>query len=1001
MNEAKAGQEVVRPSVHERRPGRTVRVRDRVGGVEHTRLYEAVDAAGCPILGPRVAVVGLMHGNEPVGRFALERFSREAPEQLIAGGVLAVVANPEAEAMVLRHTPDGRDMNRLWDQVSLDRLAGTPDDVLVFEERRVKRLAPLLLECDAVLDLHSTSRPSPPHLVLRDDLRHAAIAERLGVQRLVTGVHEAAILDGGLCANVGLGPGEVSPRLGFTLEAGQHLDPRNAEAAWQVVVRLLRVLEMWSGPPPQRVESFEIYEVQSRFLQAPEGSEPFRFVGYVGGEPGGERFGPPRQLESFEDVEADEVLLRRGTAEVVRAQGPFTMLMPAPTAEPGGDLFYFTQRRHAALQVRPTTDRGARTEARAIERMLDLLADDEYQRGVSHTTFEARRTLDLCADWVGRVCRLPPGHPHRRIVVVGRGEWELGEVEERVGQRYQLAMKRAMQEGVRIERMQLLRGAALGWLRELAHGMAAAGDEADMRLFVSAREPHTISLLLMGDPELALAEGDLRHVRAALVVEAATVVPDGERVHTRIARAGLFGARPELIDVAADFVRTLREEHRTLVSSTPFGEAAWRAGLVHEEDGSLRAVDGEVLHGLLGELQLASFREVLQLEVTRETSLASEADIGRWLARTMARTGVMDVRTLRGVLHERDEGGWVVSPSALERLQLPAEPPEPERTMPPAVLDATDVDRENIERWIGWKRFVREASAVPGNRGKDVDLAFTGDEIRSRMADWFDDARQRAQQQPGRWLVVAAGDGLQPLRDTHHDEVDVLAAHHALIREPGVRYRRIQHAQSTHMSWLKGLLQQLGERPAGGMPVSIGWEAEHGASINVLLIASCDDPPRTEGWSLEGWSIRRCAVVLSQLDGTGTKDDQLALFTERTPGQQPNLELLHFGRVHCEGLMRQASSPLTGVVGPHFRMSFKRIIVALLARWLDRTRAISLTLAQVAPFQRHRWLANHLGIVDEDVVARLVAEASTKERSIDVARRIWDEVEAWLPPSAH
>ena len=40
-----------------------------------------------------------------------------------------------------RHTPEGSDLNRLWDRATLARLRAQPADTLSYEERRAVELA--------------------------------------------------------------------------------------------------------------------------------------------------------------------------------------------------------------------------------------------------------------------------------------------------------------------------------------------------------------------------------------------------------------------------------------------------------------------------------------------------------------------------------------------------------------------------------------------------------------------------------------------------------------------------------------------------------------------------------------------------------------------------------------------------------------------------------------------------------------------------------------------
>jgi hypothetical protein len=973
-----------------------VEISERYRGVEGATLFRAVDPRGSPLPGLRVGIVGHTHGNEPVGGHALARFAEACRGRLCGGSVLGLISNLEARALNLRHTPTGRDMNRLWHRGALARLAEADPATLCYEERRVLEVAPLLMEVDVVLDLHSTSRPSRPHLVFRDDLRHAELASRMGVRLMVTGLHEGAILEGGLCPDLGLDPGEAGERLGFTLEAGQHSNPENAGHAWDVVVRMLHALGMWSEAPPPVHPQYEMYEVIERFRQAPAGTPPYRFA-----EPGDHahataRRGPVRTLESFEPIEADEVLLARGNREVVRAEAPFTMLMPAPTAKPGEDLFYFCQRRHAALQARPQTDEAARVEAAAIERFLDLLADDEGQRGGTQISFQSRRTLDLCAELVTRVVRLPAQHPHRRLVVVGRGIDPADEAEARTVKRYQQAFRRARSAGVPIDRVQLLRGASYGWLRDIA--AQAAEDDGALRLFLSTRHPHTVSLLIAGDPELAFAEGDFHQVRVALLIEATAVEPEGDEVRTHITRAGMFGARPELVRMAMTMVRSLQQEHRDLLASGLLGRAGQLSHLL-DTDGALHARGAEdrtLLGDVLARCQMASWREALRYEVTRPLHLDGPDAVGRWLARVMVSTGILDAEVLRALVLRPEGEGWRVDPELLQHEAGDAEAP-PERALarpiPSQVLEARDTNRDTLERWIGWKRFVREVQTIPGTRGRDIDLAFAAVDVRARLMRWFDEARALAAREPGRWQLVIAGDGLSPGRDGRRAGGHEARAHRELLLDSNLRYKRIQHVQGTHLSWMKGFIHTLARRAPGGEPISLCWEAEHGGTINVVLLAKLVGESAGDPWSLESWSVERCAVVLHGVHGA-ENGDEIAMFTEPDHRGLVNQELLHFGRAHCEGLLKQAGWRISGRPGPALQVQLDQAVVDLIGRYVALLRR-ELAGREGSEALSSGWVAQRLGIVDgsfASALTRWVGEAGSHQ---EVARRIWASIPAW------
>jgi predicted deacylase len=992
-----------------------IRVTESVLDVPDTALYEVVKS-GVPNVGTCVAVVGLMHGDEPVGGLVLDRLKLELAEQLTQGSVLLVRANVAAAQLGLRHTPDGTDMNRLWDRENLERVLAADPGGLCHEEIRARDLGPLLRGCDAILDLHSTSRPSPQCLLFRDDLHHAHIAQSLGVPHVVTGLHESAILSGGLCSNIGLSPGEYSPRLGFTYEAGQHADPTNFERAWLVTVRLLHALNMWRSVPPPIVTQPRVYEVLERFRQAPAGTEPYRFVGYEGGEAGSPRKGQKRELASFEAIEGDEMLLRRGRDTVVRAEAPFTMLMPCPSAEPGTDLYYVTQRRHGGLAFgRPRGDEQARAEATAIERMLDLLDDDAFARGNTWVSFDARRILDLCAEMIGRAIRMPPSAKHRKITVVGRGDWGGDEAERRAGQRYRQAMRMAMVEGIPVDRIQLLRGASLGWLdaltsesmlRVMAQRADKVGTTGGIRLLLSARQPHTVSVLVVGDLEHALATGETRQVRAALVVEEAMVEPDGAGVRARIVRACVVSDRLPFLRSVKSLVDALRDDHQHLLT--------WPMLATHAPMKALLADDGAIefhaspaaledLRRVLSRLQVRLWGNALQHVVTEGTHLPSDADLGRYLANIMVATGILDVTALTRLLIRRTADGYVVDASVLRAVEnegsWPDGPVNAPFVVPTQPYLARDVTADSLERWVGWKRFVRGVEVIPGTRGTDLELGFTERKIQRRVGQWFSWARKLGERSPGNAMLVLAGDGMSSAREREEKSWAVVANHRALLQDPNVAYLRIQHSPGLSVGWMRDVAESLASRPPGA-PVGIAWEEEHGAVVNVVLVCTRNSDAKTSEWSLDGWSIEGCAILVSDLRRTGG-GYKIALFTRRGSAQSLNDELAHFGRQHCEGLLGDVNRRVYAPNGQLAVSAIRGAVVREVSGFIRRMRAFSGLAGRDLPADpraRAQWVANYLGLLDEGIAEAVARHMETTDRADEAAEAVWERAETWPGP---
>lgn len=979
-------------------PGVQVVVGPAAVGVPGVTLYEARDGRGHPVAGPRLAIVANTHGNEPVGELVFERLEPLLEEQLIAGSVLLVRCNLEAAADGRRHTPDGTDINRLWDADTLARLRDLPLNERCYEHARALELAPLLMATDAILDLHSASQPSPPFLVVRDDQAHASLVQKLGIQRVVTGLHESGVLHGGVTPDVGLFLGEHSDRLGLTFEAGQHSDPENRKRAFEVVVRFLDALGVWRSSPPPTMVRPQMFEVTDAFRQAPPGAERFQFPGYVSGS---NRLASGKPLASFQPIEAGEVMLRRGQHTVIRASSPFTLLLPTPTADPSTDMYYAAVERIGAardLQHRSPTE--ARREAAAIEAMLDLLGDDEIARGATWASFDRRQVLDLAADAVMRALRLPEGHPHRRITLVGRGDWGGGSSEVRAGRRYRRAFRQAMAEGVPIDRYQLLQGASLGWLDALTSDSMASLLErrrdrrrdlglrgAGVRLFLSAERPSTVALLVIGDLDRAEDEDDFRHIRVAVIIEAPSIEADGSLARMQVLRFGLMSGRAAFRNLAKTLIARLSMEHQGLVRQAPLGDDPVIHDLLGDGDALVPPVDREHLHALgtsLRDLQLRLWKDALR-HVVQPESFAQEADVGRWLVRTMRRSGVLDASGLRDILVDGDG----VKPARLERpadYVRPHPPIQKTRIRPP--LSASEVDGDTLARWVSWRRFLGQRQVIPHTRGEDVDLLMDEGVLAERLAQWMAQVRARAARAPGRVMVVLVGDGLRPGEGGTANPL--VQGHSALLADPHVRYLRIQHARGSYLRWLKGLVAGLADRPPDAAPAGIRFEGDSSASVNLVVVATIDRDP-DPALTLDGWRLEKCAALVSSLGERGAT--RVGVFTEPQGRVAANAELLQFARAHCDGLLAQDASP---VVRGDAEVA-ESLIVDQLAHWIDRARDLQHAPFPVpdAPDARMRWLAARLGLSDPSLIRAMVREMTTEEPSATVAWSLWESVTPW------
>ena len=299
--------------------------------------------AGLAGAGPRLIVLGAVHGNETCGTRAIERVLGELDrgELQIVRGLLTLVpvANPLAYAKGERRGE--RNLNR--------RLQPTtaPGE---FEDRVANVLCPWLAAHDVLLDLHSFSGPGRPFVTrgpadndgALEPFAHAAaegrLAAHLGPTRIVEG-WMAAYAQGaarrserGVRAqddpSYGVGTTEYMRTQGgyaVTLECGQHADPAAPEVGYRAIrqaIALLGLADITLAPPPAEFERLRLTEVIDR-------------------EHEGDRF--VRAWANFDAVHAGEHVGERHDGRPVIAHADGRIVFPDAGALPGHEWFYFAE----------------------------------------------------------------------------------------------------------------------------------------------------------------------------------------------------------------------------------------------------------------------------------------------------------------------------------------------------------------------------------------------------------------------------------------------------------------------------------------------------------------------------------------------------------------------------------------------------------------------------------------------------------------------------------
>lgn len=265
--------------------------------------------------GPHVAITGLVHGDEPCGRFAIERLW--AAGIVPARGRLSLaLVNLAAEAEQRRYLY--RDMNRLWSDAEIDA------DRTSREAARARQLRPWLATVDLLLDLHTTAFSVRPFFVLADMPKSRALADAMGwpdAQQLMPG----GCAEGRHLIDYGRFSDETGPAA-VVVECGRHGDDAADEVALAAAKRFLTVTAIAkpadAPAPAARIERFRIGP------PCIARHDDFRLLVPLGG---------------FVDVSTGDIVATDGS-EPIRAPFDASILSPRPAPQAGTIAFYWCHR---------------------------------------------------------------------------------------------------------------------------------------------------------------------------------------------------------------------------------------------------------------------------------------------------------------------------------------------------------------------------------------------------------------------------------------------------------------------------------------------------------------------------------------------------------------------------------------------------------------------------------------------------------------------------------
>jgi succinylglutamate desuccinylase len=255
-----------------------------------------------------------MHGNEPCGAEAIRRIGDAFEQGMLepaSGTVFLIHANLEATTQGRRHTPEGDDLNRLWDFAFTETLR---QEAWGYEHHRVLELREVLSDLDIFVDLHSAATATPPFGVSNGETPIDEIAEQVGISFLVQSWY-------GLADKVIIGFLKLSGVPALSIECGSHGDPEISDKAHRIAMSFLRATgAIDDGTEPNGNEVRTVHVVET--ITKP--SEEFGF-------------GAP--WTGFQQLEPGTLVGRDRVTEI-RVSRPCYAVLPNEDVEVGEDVIY-------------------------------------------------------------------------------------------------------------------------------------------------------------------------------------------------------------------------------------------------------------------------------------------------------------------------------------------------------------------------------------------------------------------------------------------------------------------------------------------------------------------------------------------------------------------------------------------------------------------------------------------------------------------------------------
>ncbi len=279
--------------------------------------------------GPKLLVLGAVHGNEVCGPQAIRRAIAECQARriVIARGQVTFVPVVNLKAYLKNERIGDRNLNRDLRETIV------PQDN---EDRIANLLCPLLREHDVLLDLHSFKSTGEPFVFagpsnnngsiepFTHEAEETAFASILGLELVMHGWLDTYVRGVPDRASLGVGTTEYmrfSGGYGVTVECGNHLDPDAENVGYAAILNALAHLGLIAAPVPRRSVTRGI-ELVSVTLAKHSGDML------------------AQTWRTGDEVKAGTVIARRHDGSTLTTPADGYIVFPNSSPQPGETLYY-------------------------------------------------------------------------------------------------------------------------------------------------------------------------------------------------------------------------------------------------------------------------------------------------------------------------------------------------------------------------------------------------------------------------------------------------------------------------------------------------------------------------------------------------------------------------------------------------------------------------------------------------------------------------------------